>query len=251
MKQLALALVLLTLVACVTTRTGPPPREVEPEQAALTNLRLGSEYLQRGDRERALEKLLRAVEQDPDLGAAHAYLGLTYEQLGQPAEADKHYRAAVRLDGNDPAVQNMYAVYLCRHDRITQAEKHFLAAIKIPTYATPETAYTNAGVCALKIPDPERAERYFREALALNPRYADALWQMARLAHNAGRDFQARAFLQRLADVAQLPPAALWLGVQVEHRLGDERVARRYGQELLERFPESVEAQQYHERFGS
>lgn len=250
MRRLLSALVLLALAGCITTKSGPPPREAAPEQAALTNLRLGSEYLQRGDRERALEKLLRAIEQDPDLGPAHAYLALTYEQLGQPREAEKHYRSAVRLDGDDPAVQNMYAVYLCRHDRVEDAEKHFMAAVKIPTYATPETAYTNAGVCSLKIPDPERAERYFREALALNPRYGDALWQMARLSHAAGRDFQARAFLQRLAEVTQLQAAALWLGVQVESRLDAPRDAERYGRQLMDKFPESVEARLYHERQG-
>lgn len=243
-------LILLLLAGCITTKSGPPAREAVPKEAAVTNLRLGSEYLQRGDRERALEKLLRAVEQNPDLGPAHAYLALTYEQLGQPNSAEKHYRIAVRLDDDDPSVQNMYAVYLCRHDRVAEAEKHFLAATKIPTYATPETALTNAGVCSLKIPDEERAERYFREALALNPRYGDALWQMARLSHAAGRDFQARAFLQRLAEVTELRSAALWLGVQVESTLDSPRAAEQYGRQLMENYPESVEARLYSERRG-
>lgn len=248
MKALTLMVAILLIVAgCISTSSGPPPREASPSEAAMTNLRLGSEYLQRGDRERALDRLTRAIEQDPRLGAAHAYLGLTYEQLGRPDEADKHYRTAVKLDDKDPSVLNMYAVYLCRHDRLAEAEKHFMAALGVANYATPETAYTNAGVCSLKIPDTERAERYFREALGRNPRYADALWQMARLTHEAGRDFQSRAFLQRLSDVVKLPAAALWLGYKIETALGDHSAAQEYAERLMGEYPESVEAARLHE----
>ena len=248
MKHLSVVLCVL-LAGCVSSG-GSSERPSSPKEAAMTNLRLGSEYLQRGDRETALEKLTRAVEQDPELAAAHAYLGLTYEQLGQVDEADRHYRAAIRLARDDANVQNMYAVYLCRRDRVAEADKYFMAAVAIPNYSTPETAFTNAGVCQLKIPDADKAESYFRQALDRNPRYADALWQMARLTHEAGRDFQTRAFLQRLQEVARLSPAALWLGYRIETAMGDERAAGAYADELMRTYPESVEAAELNEIVG-
>lgn len=249
MKRVSIVLWVLLAAGCVTSGDAVK-RETSPKEAAMTNLRLGSEYLQRGDRETALDKLTRAVEQDPELAPAHAYLGLTYEQLGQIDEADRHYRAAIRLARDDAGVQNMYAVYLCRRDRVGEADKHFMAAVEIPHYSTPETAYTNAGVCQLKVSDTSKAEAYFREALGRNPRYPDALWQMARLTHEAGRDFQTRAFLQRLQEVAQLSAAALWLGYQVESALGDEQAADRYADKLMQSYPESVEAAELNEIVG-
>lgn len=231
----------ILLSACVTS--GDPPREAMPEEAARTNLQLASEYLKRGQHDRALEKLNRAIEQDPNLASAHAYLGYLYEEMGKPAEAGQHYKKAVRIDDSDANVRNMYAVYLCRNDRVSEAEKHFVAAAESASYSTSETAYTNAGLCVLKKPgNEEQAETYFRQALQINPAYPDALWQLAKLSNQQGRDLPARAFLQRLASAMPLSSQALWLGVQVERNLGDNRSADEYAEELRLRFPESVEA---------
>lgn len=237
------ALVITTgLSACVTSGD-MPKREAMPLEAARTNLQLASEYMKRGQNDRALEKLKRAIEQDPDLAPAHAYLGYVYEKLGKSSEAEQHYKKAVRVDGSDANVRNMYAVYLCRNDRISEAEKHFVAAAQSANYTTSEAAYTNAGLCVLKRPDSaEQAEKYFRLALQINPSYPDALWQLAKLSNQQGRDLPARAFLQRLAAANTLSAQALWLGVQVERQLGDNRSADQYAQELRLRYPESVEA---------
>lgn len=240
-RLLACAAIAAATSSCVTTGDLPRP-EGSPAEAARTNLQLGVEYVKRGQHERALDKFKRAVSQDPHLGPAHAYLGYVYEQVGQPGEAEKHYKTALRLDDDDATVRNMYAVYLCRNDRIKDAEKHFLAAATVPAYKTSETAYTNAGLCVLKLPDNEKAEGYFRQALQINPEYPDALWQMAKLSRSLDRDFQSRAFLQRLAEVGPLSAQALLLGVQVERKMGDNRTADRYGQELRLRYPDSEEA---------
>ncbi|NND60172.1 MAG: type IV pilus biogenesis/stability protein PilW [Gammaproteobacteria bacterium] len=241
MRTIILLTLMLSVSGCITSGD-MPKREAEPKEAAKANLQLGSEYLQRGDRERALEKLQRAIEQDPGLAIAHAYLGLTYQQLGQHDEADTHYRQAIRIADDEPSVYNMYAVYLCRRDRLKEADRYFMAATKIASYNTPEAAYTNAGVCQLKVPNVEKAENYFRQALDLNPRYPDALWQMAQLTYAEGRDFQSRAFLQRLTEVARLSSAALWLGYRVETDMGDDDAAAQYARQLMDMFPESVEA---------
>ena len=58
MKQLSIVLVVLLAAGCVTSGDSVE-RASSPKEAALTNLRLGSEYLQRGDRNTALEKSLK------------------------------------------------------------------------------------------------------------------------------------------------------------------------------------------------
>ena len=60
-----------------------------------------------------------------------------------------------------------------------QADKYFAKAIETPRYKTPERALENAGACAKRIPDLEKAENYLRKALSINPKLPLALSEMA------------------------------------------------------------------------
>jgi type IV pilus assembly protein PilF len=148
------------------------------------------------------------------------------------------------------ATLNLYGAFLCRNDREEEAERYFAQAAKDRRYRTPEVALTNAGVCLLRKPDPDSAEAYFRQALVANPRFADALWHMSRLSFERGNYLQARAFIQRYAEVGAMSPAALWLGVRLERELGDGEAAARYAERLKQEFPASDEARQLAESQG-
>ena len=74
-----LAVLMTLLAACIQTQSNP--REVSLEDAARANLQLGASYLQRGQLERAREKLEKAVSQDPKLASARTYLAVLYERL--------------------------------------------------------------------------------------------------------------------------------------------------------------------------
>jgi type IV pilus assembly protein PilF len=110
-------------------------------------------------------------------------------------------------------------------------------------YKTPEFAYTNAGVCALKIPDVAKAEEYFRQALKINPRFGDALFEMAQLNFNRTNYLPARAYLQRHMEVSQRTSASLWLGIRIERALGDTATADIYAKLLKTDFPNSKETE--------
>jgi len=236
------ALAAMVLTACVTTTNIDPAPPKEPEEAAEINTQLGAEYLRQGKLELAEEKLEKAIEQNPQLASAHLYLALTYDQLGDGAKAEKHYERALKLDPGTATTLNLYGAYLCRHDREQEADRYFEQAAKDKRYKTPEVALTNAGVCALRLPDQDVAETYFRQALAANPKFEDALWHMSRLSFEKANYLQARAFLQRYAEVGTMSAAALWLGVRVERELGDADAANRYAARLQQEFPESEEA---------
>ena len=87
---------LLLLAAC----TGGPaqrPESTRAETAAAYNLQLGVAYLRQEKLALAREKLDRAVKQNPRDPQIHNARALLAEKLNDPTEADRSYRAALRL----------------------------------------------------------------------------------------------------------------------------------------------------------
>lgn len=245
MKRL-LAMGLLLLAACSSgpvekDRVGP---RAEPDllEAAKINTDLGLNYARSGEYDLALDKLQRAIEQNPNYALAHNGIAYVYARRNDPARADEHYKRALRLNPGDPATRNNYAVFLCGEKRVAEAEKLFLQAAATPRYESPENAYVNAGVCARRSGDLVKADAYFRKALELKPQNAEALRQMASLCVERKDYLRARAFLQRYEKVGPATSATLWLGVQTESGLGDEQAAARYTERLQKEFPESEES---------
>jgi type IV pilus assembly protein PilF len=236
----ALVALALTLGGCVGGGTSQP--RTSSEQAARLNTDLGLGYYQQGRLDIALERLERAVSQDPRFAPAHSSLALVYEALEQTADAERHFRTALRLSERDAGLLNTYAVFLCRQGRHGEAEDYFRRAADDRLYRTPEVALTNAGVCLSEVPDLERAEQYLREALQHNPQFPDALLQMASVSHERENHMAARAFLERYLNAGAATAQALLLGVRVERALGDEQAAGDYAQRLRRDFPDSAEA---------
>ncbi len=208
------------------------------------NAHLGIEYMRKGMYEPALEKLNKAVRQNPNQQLAQVSLGILYERLGDDQLAEQHYKKAYSINRKDPVTLNAYGQYLCRIGKLDQADEMFLTAVKDPLYELPELVYTNAGICARKRPDLKRAETYFREALKHNPKYQPALQEMVRTAFAQEQYLAARAYLQRLQEQAPLQPEFLWIGVRVEAALDDRNAMSSYALLLKNRHPESEETQE-------
>lgn len=237
---IAIACVVL-LAGCVST--APSQDQADPEEAARYNVQLGVAYMQQGRLDVALRKLQRALRQDPDLPEAHTSIARLYEQRGNVDLAQQHYRRALDIAPHDPGVLNAYGVFLCRHGQVADSEQYFLQAASDPNYATAEAAYTNAGICLLKIDRKKEAEKVFRRALQVDPNYAEALWQLARLSFNAGKYLESRAFLQRFMEQNRKPrPEVLWLAARTEHALGATPLAQKYARRLISEFPRSAQA---------
>lgn len=235
----AMMLSLLLVTACATQHGGSKT-ENERRPAEL-NTQLGLAYMEQGKRELALQKFNLALEIDPNYPAAHHYLAELYRQLGQLDNAEKHYHLALSFLPDDPMLNNNYGVFLCQGDNHAEAIKYFLRALNQPFYKTPEVAYKNAGLCAMKIPDYVNAEAYLRAALAANPNMAPALYGMAVINLRQEKYLMARAFLQRYFELESPAAQSLWLGVQIESKLGDKVAMNKYSKQLKDEFPEAEE----------
>lgn len=238
-------LFVLALAGCVTTSTLPPLAPARPDDAAQFNLELGISYLRDNKLQAAREKLERALQQNPNLVTAEWTLGLVFERLEDPKGAERHYRRAVDLDGSDPGALNALAVFTCNYKKDPQAAlKLFDRALAVPLSqkaANRPMLFTNAGTCAKQV-DPARAETYLRNALTDDPRFADALLQLASVTLERGKALQARGFLERYLAQSPATAATLLLGVRIEQALKDDEAAGQYADRLRKEFPESVEA---------
>ncbi len=236
-------LVLLALAGCVSTTTGrPAPPEADAAYAAEVNYQLGARYFNNGNYELARDRLLYSLELDPKNAVAYSVLALTYENLGNIRLATESYEQAAKLAPRDFNVMNTYAVFLCRHQEYEKALKYFDRAIKVPENDNSETTLTNAGVCLMQKPDLARAETYFRAALERRANYGEALIQLSLLKFAQEDYLGARAFLQRYLGGNLPSPDVLYLGVQIEEELGDERARTEYANRVLREFPQSPEA---------
>lgn len=239
---LAAACLVLALGGC--NQSNIRPEDQHKASSAVANMELGIEYMREGKKAIALELLQKALEQDPGLAEAHNAIAVLYESLGETDKADDHFRRAISLDPKNSQAHNNYGGFLCRNQRWDDAEENFLKAASNPLYETPEVAYTNAGICANTAKDTAKAEQFWRKALELNPKFPAALLQMARLTVNQKDFMRARAYLQRLHEVARPNAESLWLGIQTERALGDKNAEASYTLLLKNGFPNSPQTKQ-------
>ena len=243
-RLLACVVALLALVGCTTTTTTTTTgRQKSPAEAATFNSQLAIEYLKKGDLAVAREKVERALQQDSNNVSVQMTAALVYDRLGDDKKADEHYAAALRLKPDDPEMQNNYGVYLCRKGKTEQGEKMLLKAAGNAVYKTPEVPITNAGMCMRGAKRMDEAEKYFRQALAIRPRFGDALLQLADLDFQKGNKAsydEASGLIKRyLAVVAAPGPEILWLGVRVERARGEKSTADAYARRLKTEYPQA------------
>jgi type IV pilus assembly protein PilF len=230
---------LLTLVACTGGATNTKDHVSNRQNAAITNMQLGSAYMNQGELQLAKDKLDKALEQDPNNPEVHSVRAMLFEKLGQQSKADEEYRTSLRLAPNDPNVINNYAVYLCQNGRTDEGVKRFEEAAKNALYRTPEAAYTNAGVCLRAAKRDDDARPFFVKALQLKPNFTDAVLQLADLEFRHGELAQSRALLDAYLANFRESPDLLLLGVRVARAQKDTLGAQRYARKLQADFPGS------------
>jgi type IV pilus assembly protein PilF len=235
--------VLLLVAALLAGCSGLQPKPTtDQRRAAEVNAELGISYLRQNDLLQAQRALERAIQFDPGLAMAHLGMASLRERQGSIDAAVEHYRRALALDPGDPYVQTNLGDLLCRQGQAAEGQALLEKAIANPSYAARHVALLSAGLCDLGLGETERAELRIREALQIEPRYIEALYEMARLTYADGRPFQTRAFLSRLSALGVVVPGSLLLCYKAELQLGNQMDAYRCAEQLTRDFPESEEA---------
>lgn len=245
MNRFTYTLVLLCSLLLGCTPATNDNSTVRPEQTsnqlAVTNLRLGAAYLENGDFEKSLEKLNKALEADPNYFATLNVLGVLHQRMGENELAENYFLKSLSKSPSEPTTLNNYGQFLCATGRPEQADEAFNKAANNPLYESPEIANANAGTCAMRNQQYEKAEEYFRKALSQNPYVPSALIQMAELNVMQQNFMSARAYIQRYSEISKHNAKSLWLGIQTEKVLGDNDALSSYALLLKNNFPDSEE----------
>jgi Flp pilus assembly protein TadD len=142
-----------------------------PDSAAAHTF-LGLHYERLGDASSARAEYEAAYDLDPDNPATCVEIGQTWAAEGRYTEAEIWLREAVSLRPDDPALWQVLARFYLDHN-ITAAGRGVEAAAKLLQLLPDDArAHDLRGWAAFQVGDYEQAEESFLRAVALDPSLA-------------------------------------------------------------------------------
>ena len=241
-NPLGIMALVVVLASCANNST---QQERDPIELAGLYTEMGLAYLQRGENERARERLEKALNLDPKSANARHYLAEVYNRLGQVESADKSFLQALELTPQDPNLQNNYGAFLCGKKRYEEALRYFKQAADNREYRTPFLAYENAGRCLVAAQRYDEAEGFLKQALEQQSKLPNSLFGMAELLYQKRHYLKARAYLERYLEVGATSPEVLWLAIQIEGALNDQQAVAKYGEQLTKQHADSAQAKKF------
>ena len=238
MRQLLILLV-LSLSACANqSAMRLSAFDGNKQDSARVHAELGSGYYQQGQMAVALNEFIKSTEFDPNYSPGYNGLAMTYSAMNEDAQAELNFKKSIALDAKNSEALNNYGSFLCSRNRVDESILQFQQAAKNPLYVTPFIPYTNAGYCSLKKSDLVAAERFFSLALQYQPLLHNTAYQLAKLYFDRQQYGLAQ---QTLFNAMANNPNSdmLWLGIRIEHQLGNQDVESSYVTELKSKFPDS------------
>lgn len=213
------------------------------ENRARVHTELGLAYFQAGRMAVALDEGGVALAADPKYAPAYNLLGLVHMFLRETAKARMNFEKGLSLAPGDPEINNNYGWFLCQSGQVREALPYFMVAVKNPLYQTPTKPYFNAGLCALKIQDDEAAEDYFSKAVMADAQNVQAIYRLAELRYRHGKLFDAQRLIQEVLRISQPDPAAIWLALRIERKLGNRSAETGFANQLRWKFQGTPEYQ--------
>lgn len=240
-NKISIAMLLaLILSACSTTSDNK--ENLSDEDLSMLDFRRGLAYLELGKTDMALEMLENAIDKDSDNYQAVGALAALYESVGMHEKAEENYLHALDLRPTKSAPENNFGRYLCDRGEYDRGLVYLQSAADKPMNTRKWVALTNLGICQNRKGDMELAENNLRKALELQPEFAPALLEMAKISYKKQKYMSAQAFLQRYLSVAEPTAETLWYAIHLERLSGNKEGAEIFKAELLQKFPNSEQA---------
>jgi type IV pilus assembly protein PilF len=230
-----------SIIACAPTNN-----DILKKQADASR-NLGEVYMNQGQYTAALKELLEAEQKYPNDPMINNSLGLAYLAKERPDLAVDHFKKAIKLQPDfSPAVNNLGNAYL-RLNQWDAAIEQFNSLSDDLIYATPHFPMTNIGFAYYNKGDFKKAEKYYQEALRLQPKFPIALRGLGRTYLKMGEVAKAQEVLfEAISSEPDFTPAYMDLAKSYL-MTGDTEKAKNAYQHVIKTAPESPfakEAQQ-------
>lgn len=169
---------------------------------------LGRMYYHQRRHSEAADALRRAIALDAGAYRAWDNLGLTYEALGDVAQAQQHYLKAIALVHKDhPDYDVVYANFADLMIRLGDYQRAFDLATEAAERnpAEPRNFFLT-GKALVQVGRSDLSVRWFEQAIRLNPDYPEPHYQLAQVYRRLGRTEDAERELKSFkAALARAP----------------------------------------------
>jgi type IV pilus assembly protein PilF len=182
---------------------------------------------------------------DPSFPDAYNLRGLVYMQLNDPRQAEESFRRAMALNPRDANTLHNLGWLQCQQRRFDEAQRSFEQALASPIYADRAKTFMAQGLCYARAGRPAEGERSLARAYELDAGNPIVGYNLSKLLYDRGELERAKFYIRRLNNSELANAETLWLGIKVEHKLGDRLAARQLGEQLKKRYPQSREVTAY------
>lgn len=247
------------LIACASPYASSRLDDLTPVELNATQARaqrrlvLAVAYFEQGQNDVALQEVRAALKIDPQNASAYNLLGLIHQRNHAPDMAQQSFetsaywakQTASSVDLAD--AQHNLGWLLCEQMQYMKAQAQFEQALLQAHYRNTSKTQMASGVCYLRAGHIDRARQSWQKSLESDSRNPMVRYHLALL------DWQTQPVLAQTLltpmHAQQLGSAeSLWLGVRVARALNNSQDMQQLGQQLLQRYPESVQAQAWIQR---
>ena len=176
---------------------------------------------------------LKALEADPVAAQAHVNLISLYGRKGEHDAAERHYHAALQLQGDHSGAHYNWGVLQADARRFDDAAEAFRLTLKVNPFHP--QAHNNLGTLVAGHGNLAEAATHYQQALANDPDHRTARFNLGRVLIALGRPREAAEHFERLLvpEAKDTPRftyalATAWLAA------GEITKARRYAAQALE-----------------
>ncbi|MFO7735639.1 MAG: tetratricopeptide repeat protein [bacterium] len=173
--------VLFFVCSCVSVRAAETKDKTDSQKKADAHYRMGIDSMYKGKHFKAKRELSIAVEYAPDIPVYHNHLGLLHYKLGEYEKAEKLFMKSYELDNSYSDPLNNLAVLYIHQKKYDEAWNLLEKVEKDSIYPNPQFVYSNKGIILKNKGKLNEAEKEFKRALKLKPKYCEAHNELGKL----------------------------------------------------------------------
>lgn len=244
----------VSLSGCAAGGPGATSSQAEPitefdepdtRKRARIRLTLASNYFEQGQTTVALDEIKQSLAADPTYAPAFVLRGLVYMRLNNSALAEDSFQRALQINPRDGDTLHNYGWFVCETGRHASAIDLFDRALASANYGGRASTYLAKGICHVRANQLSAAEASFAKSYELDAANPITGYNLASLLFRRGDNARAQFYTRRLNNGEFANPETLWLGIQVERRLGNATVVEQLAQQLGRRYPQSTQWARY------